>query len=512
MPPNDTQPAAGIAQFLYRKSSSTLSDEELLRQAIENGSQSPAWDVLVARLGPCVWNVCRAHTNSEHDADDATQVTFFLLFKTVSDPKHSQIRNIRSWLFRIAQRVASRTQKKRARQPVRSTSDAEASAIASRQVDHLSSQEIQNLVLRELSKLPEKFQAAIVEMKLHELTSNEAAIRLGTNDTTVRKRLTRGLKVLESRLKRYGISGGVLGSVMAGFLTTPAFGANAARWLAGVRADSIAETGLNISLASIQSELSGFWKKSLLYGGIFAVTASASVVAVPFCLPKPAQVTQQTSPRLQLDVEFRDQAKINVNKFELRLWRTVAGEQRTQYLGEIKSHVGVIPAELDRLVCEVSLNQPAPCLLLQILPDGTTRCCSPADPETVPTITKEFRYPSIERHGEISLTEIGNQAFVLVVLKKPESYKTWSARFGSSFPWERLNGDGLWFGLPPADVTEIRPIGLKSEAHNEATATPVNNLGQFIYKQENVDSVRVFGLNPRRNHPRKIGTIPDTEP
>lgn len=503
MTANETQPGATLARFVYRAASSVADDQDLLRLAREDGSGSPAWDVLVGRYGRFVWTICRRQLRCPSEADDATQHTFFLLFRTLSEPTNPHIRSLSAWLSRVAFRVASRRRKRGDRERPLSSLTTDQPHPASEDTAQLACVDTSRMVIEELSSLPEKYQTAIFETRFNGLSTAAAADRLDTRESTVRKWIERGMKRLEAGLRKRGVSGVTAVAVIGGLTASSVAGAQPARWVEGVRAESVTGPDAGLTAQSLLAEGGiGVWSKALGVGGLIALAA----VGAALLWPNSSRNTPPSAPLVRVEPAETNEvlpAPARVTKFELRLWRPVADENRTQYLGEIKRNVGVIPVVQDRIACEVSLDREAPCLLFQVLPDGAIRPCAPSDPNERPGISEEHRYPSLDRYGEEKLTEFGNQAFVLVVQTRPEPFAVWADRFGGSVPWERLNGEGLWYVADKGLPTLIRPLGGPLIQPNAATAEPLNKLCQFLRGQENVESVRAFGFNPRRQQPKK---------
>jgi len=499
---NAHQSGSTLTQLVYRTASPVADDQDLLRLAREDGSGSPAWDVLVKRYGGLVWTTCRRQSFCANEADDATQLTFFLLFRTLSDPSSPPIRSLGGWLTRVANRVACRVRKRGDRERTRRIIPDELHHPDTATDAQAERQDTDRVLVEELSRLPERYQTAIFETKFNGLTAAVAAHRLGTQETTLRKWVERGLKQLEARLRRRGVSS-VSAALLLGCLTTSASAVESDHWQDGVRTESVAH--LDPALTSV-SQLVGC-HVAMKVGVLASVLAVAAVVAFGAVLMGAPALTTPNTPVERNEqgppIPIEKQAPIRVENFSLKLWRAVAGENRNQFISEILPHVGAIPTAQDTYVWEVALDRPAPVLLLQVRPDRDVVLCEPTDPRAPASEFKEFRYPPIERHGEERLTESGNQAFVLVVLKRPESYADFLARLGGKLPWTRVKGEGLWYSEGNATAKEIRPIGGPLNPRNDATAEPLNELCTLLAKQSNVAAVRGFGLTVRRQQPKR---------
>ncbi len=89
----------------------TLSDPQLLDQIISrrDDAAEAAFEELVIRHGPMVLRVCRSVLHNAHDAEDAFQAVFLVLANRAKSIRRSG--SVASWLFGVAQRVATRARR-----------------------------------------------------------------------------------------------------------------------------------------------------------------------------------------------------------------------------------------------------------------------------------------------------------------------------------------------------------------------------------------------------------------
>src|SRR5947208_6910299 len=80
-----------------------LSDRQLIEQFVSRRDEI-AFEALVRRHGPMVLGVCRRVTGHAHDAEDAFQATFLVLFRKARSvvPREA----VGNWLYGVAQRTA----------------------------------------------------------------------------------------------------------------------------------------------------------------------------------------------------------------------------------------------------------------------------------------------------------------------------------------------------------------------------------------------------------------------
>ena len=89
-----------------------LSDRQMLERFVDRRDEA-AFELLVARHGPMVFNVCRQLLRDPHDVDDAFQAVFLVLVR-----KAGAIRlegSLGPWLHAVAHRIAARARANRRR-------------------------------------------------------------------------------------------------------------------------------------------------------------------------------------------------------------------------------------------------------------------------------------------------------------------------------------------------------------------------------------------------------------
>ncbi len=166
-------------------------DEDALEAAVREHAR------LVYRIA---YSVLRNH----HDAEDVTQETFVHVLRYrrklegVQDPK--------TWLARIAWRVAVERNKKRPEISLSGAETAEAiveprSQLASAEEKTLG-REIAGLLESLISALPESLRNALTLSTLEELAPAEIAQVLGTTESSVRSRLFRARQILKQKLAK----------------------------------------------------------------------------------------------------------------------------------------------------------------------------------------------------------------------------------------------------------------------------------------------------------------------
>jgi RNA polymerase sigma factor (sigma-70 family) len=229
---------------LLRKSAGTggLSDSELLGHytyARGRGTNAEeAFGELVNRHGPMVLGICRQILRHHHDADDAFQATFLVLVRKARSIRVQD--SLGPWLSSVAFRTAQRARELAGRyRPVDRGQMEEPSGPSS---DEAFQFDVRPLLHEELSRLPGKFRDAIVLCHLEGKSHEEAARLLHSPIGTVNSRLSRGRRLLRSRLERRGVT------VSAAILSV--------NWLAGTSttlASTVRESTIAAAVASATS-------------------------------------------------------------------------------------------------------------------------------------------------------------------------------------------------------------------------------------------------------------------
>ncbi len=174
-------------------------DRSLLASFARTGDQA-TFARLVDRHGPLVLGVCRRMLRDSHLADDAFQAAFLILARKAATLHVGP--SLASYLFSVARRVAANARRGERRRTTGMEKVAQQpgpSAPRSADWDDLL------LVLdEELTRLPDRLRAPVIECFLREKTQDEAAKELGWSLSTLRRRLDRAKELLRTRMTGRG--------------------------------------------------------------------------------------------------------------------------------------------------------------------------------------------------------------------------------------------------------------------------------------------------------------------
>ena len=179
------------------------SDAELVGRYVADRDEA-AFAELVRRHGSAVFGVCRSVLGNGHDADDAFQATFLVLFRKAHRIAYRP--DIASWLFAVAMRASREVLRQRNRRRSREASAEALEAAAPSPADTVEDCQV---LLDEIAKLPETYRSPVVLCELAGVSRSEAAKRLGIPEGTLSSRLAEARRRLARRLQSRGVTASV---------------------------------------------------------------------------------------------------------------------------------------------------------------------------------------------------------------------------------------------------------------------------------------------------------------
>jgi RNA polymerase sigma-70 factor, ECF subfamily len=181
---------------------------EAILSAVTTGRVERADEMLeelVREHSRLVYRICYAALRSHHDAEDATQETFMRVLRYRS--KLSEVEDAKTWLARIAWRVATDRGKQRGRRqeipmedPERPVADVASSD--SPADDMLWGAQIGAVLKKLIAALPEKLREPLILSTVEEMSPRDVAATLGLKESAVRSRVFRARQILKEKLGR----------------------------------------------------------------------------------------------------------------------------------------------------------------------------------------------------------------------------------------------------------------------------------------------------------------------
>ena len=158
---------------------------------------------LVRQHSRLVYRIAYAVLRSHHDAEDATQETFVRVLRY--SQKLARVENHKTWLARIAWRVAVDRNRQQGRKREIPLDDPEkplpeVASSDARADDALHGAHVSDVLERMIAALPEKLRQPLILSTIEEMPPREVAATLGINEAAVRSRVFRARQILRERL------------------------------------------------------------------------------------------------------------------------------------------------------------------------------------------------------------------------------------------------------------------------------------------------------------------------
>ena len=149
-----------------------------------------------------VYRIAYAVLRRHHDAEDATQETFMRVLRYHS--RLAAVENTKTWLARIAWRVAVGRSKRHARMQEIPLEDPEKPlevAASNTPADEtVNAAQISARLEKLIAALPSKLREPLMLSTLEEMSPREVAVTLGINEAAVRSRVFRARQILKEKL------------------------------------------------------------------------------------------------------------------------------------------------------------------------------------------------------------------------------------------------------------------------------------------------------------------------
>lgn len=185
-----------------------VAEEAVLSEAVTvprsgDRSQDEVIEELVRQHSRLVYRIAYAALRSHHEAEDATQETFLRVLRY--GRKLGTVENHKTWLARIAWRVAVRRSQQRGRQreiplddPGKPVAEVPSSDVPADAAMHGS--QVGARLERLIAALPEKLREPLILSAVEEMSPREVAAALGINEAAVRSKVFRARQILREKL------------------------------------------------------------------------------------------------------------------------------------------------------------------------------------------------------------------------------------------------------------------------------------------------------------------------
>ncbi len=158
---------------------------------------------LVRQYSRLVYRIAYAALRSHHDAEDAAQETFLRVLR--HSRRLAAVEDQKSWLARIAWRVAVERSRKASRKQETTLDDPkrplpEIVSADSAADDKMHGAQVSLLLEKFIAALPEKLREPLVLLTVEEMSPRDVAAALGINEAAVRSRVFRARQILREKL------------------------------------------------------------------------------------------------------------------------------------------------------------------------------------------------------------------------------------------------------------------------------------------------------------------------
>jgi RNA polymerase sigma-70 factor (ECF subfamily) len=168
-------------------------------------SRDALLEALVREHSRLVYRIAYSVLRCHQDAEDATQETFMRVLRYGS--KLADVEDSKTWLARIAWRVAVDRSKRRGRTREIALDDpekpvAEVASVANSVDETVQGAQIGTVLEKLIAAMPSKLRDPLILSTIQEMSPREVAGTLGINEAAVRSRVFRARKILKEKLAR----------------------------------------------------------------------------------------------------------------------------------------------------------------------------------------------------------------------------------------------------------------------------------------------------------------------
>ncbi len=177
----------------------TLAEQTLASEVLQMArTNEDALETAVCEHARLVYRIAYSVLRNHHDAEDATQETFVRVLRY--GRKLEGVRDQKTWLARIAWRVAVERRNKLKEIPLEEAETQIQSQLVSAE-ENILGREMARMLAALISALPAQLRDVLTLSALQELGPAEIAEVLGTSESSVRSRVFRARQALKEKLK-----------------------------------------------------------------------------------------------------------------------------------------------------------------------------------------------------------------------------------------------------------------------------------------------------------------------
>lgn len=155
-----------------------------------------SFDAVMRKYADMVYRLAYSRTGSTYDADDILQEVFLRYIK--ADKTYNDEEHRKAWLLRI---TVNCTKSYLTSAWNRHTDSEEPDPNIGAEDPALKAAETKNDVMNALMSLPEKYRTAIYMFYYEDMTVTQIAKAVGTSETNIKTRLSRGREMLKEKLE-----------------------------------------------------------------------------------------------------------------------------------------------------------------------------------------------------------------------------------------------------------------------------------------------------------------------
>lgn len=193
-----------VANQLELQSVPTAKTDGMLLASVAADGSAESFEKLVERYSAMVLNICQRQLGDIHEAEDATQAVFLVLWSKAASLKRRD--SVAGWLHHVARNVCRNAKRSRQVRKAREREMATMNQDTPSKEDPLD--DIKEILDEELDQLPRKYRLPIILCHLEGRSQAEVAALLRLKQPAVSKRLKRGYELLRTKLARRGMAAG----------------------------------------------------------------------------------------------------------------------------------------------------------------------------------------------------------------------------------------------------------------------------------------------------------------